>query len=122
MLFYKRRSVFIGLMLVSIGLLISCKTTPPLATPSAPGISVGIEDDQCPSIEVQVGQQVTWTNQGTGEHIVSDMTVERMSQFDSGVLKPGDDFSFTFSQPGRYNYQCSVDEVLTGTITVEPQS
>ena len=79
-----------------------------------------ISDDLCPSVIVQVGQHVTWTNQGSQEHIVRDKAVEEKSQFDSGILKPGDNFSFTFLQPASYTYDCSADGVLTGTITVEP--
>jgi len=115
-----RRSVFIGLVLFMAGLLAACQTTPPLATSSAPGMSVGIADGLCPSVSVQVGQQVTWTNQGSQEHIVRDRSVEGKSRFDSGILKSGDVFAFTFSQPASYTYECSVDGVLTGTITVEP--
>jgi len=113
-LLFKRPSVFIELMLFS------CQSPPPLATPSAPGISVGVADDLCSNIKLQVGQQVTWTNQGTHEHIVRDITIEGKSQFDSGILKSGDNFAFTFSQPESYTYACSMDGVLTETITVEP--
>ena len=120
MLLDKRQSVFIVIVLVMTGLLASCQPMPPLATSSAPGISVEISDDLCPSVIVQVGQQVTWTNQGSQEHIVRDKAVEGKSQFDSGILKPGDNFAFTFLQPASYTYDCSADGVLTGTITVEP--
>ncbi len=120
MLLHKRLSVFIGLVLFMAGLLAACQTTPSLATSSAPGISVGIADDLCPSVTVQVGQQVTWTNQGSQEHIVRDKSVEGKSRFDSGILKSDDIFAFTFLQPESYTYECSVDGVLTGTITVEP--
>lgn len=120
MLLYKRQPVSIGLVMLVAGLLVACQTTPPLATSSAPGISVGIADDLCPSVIVQAGQQVTWTNQGGQEHIVRAKAVEGKSAFDSGVLKPGDVFAFTFPQPESYTYECSVNAVLTGTITVEP--
>jgi len=117
---YKRQSVLIGLLLFMTGLLVSCQSTPTLAVQSTPGISVGITDDLCPNITVQAGQQVTWTNQGRREHIVRDVTVAGESQFDSGILKPGDFFGFTFPQPGSYTVACSEDGDLTGTITVEP--
>ncbi len=120
MLLYRRQSVFTGLVLFMAGLLAACQAMPPLATPSAPGISIGIADDLCPGVIVRVGQQVTWTNQGHQEHIVRAKAVEGKSHFDSGILKPGDIFAFTFPQPERYTYECSVDGVLTGTITVEP--
>ncbi|NIP41185.1 MAG: hypothetical protein GWO08_01640 [Gammaproteobacteria bacterium] len=52
------------------------------------------------------------------EHIVRDITVEGKSQFDSGPLKSGDIFAFTFSQPQSYKYECSADGSLIGSITV----
>jgi len=120
MLLNKRQSIFVGLLLFMTVLLISCQSTPPLATLAAPGISVGIMDDLCPNLIVQVGQQVTWTNQGRREYFVRDITVEGESQFDSGILKPGDNFALTFSQPESYTYACSDDGDLRGTITVNP--
>ena len=120
MLLSKRQLVIIGLVLFMTGVIASCQTRPSLATPSGPGISVGITDDLCPNLIVQVGQQVTWTNQGSREYVVRDITVEGESQFDSGNLKPGDNFAFTFSQPESYMYVCSDDGVLWGTISVNP--
>jgi hypothetical protein len=55
MLLDKRQSVFIVIVLVMTGLLASCQPTTSLATSTAPGISVGIADDLCPSVTVQVG-------------------------------------------------------------------
>ena len=117
---FKRESIVMGVALLTIGLLISCQSTPQMATSSPSGIAVGISDDSCPNAIVQVGQQITWTNQGTREHIIRDISVEGKSQFDSGTLHSGDIFAFTFSQPQTYKYECSADGSLTGTITVEP--
>jgi hypothetical protein len=116
----KRLSVLLVLVLFIIGSLVSCQSTPTLATPSGPGIGVGITDENCPSVTAQVGQQVLWTNQGNQDHIVNAKSVEDESQFSSGSLKPGDSFGFTFSQPMSYTYDCSEDGSMTGTITVEP--
>lgn len=119
MLHYKIQSVFILIVLLTTGILASCQNKIPLATPSAPGISVGITDDLCPGVTLQAGQQVTWTNQGVSEHVVRDITIEGSSQFDSGILKSGDTFAFTFPQAKKYTYECSEDGLLTGVITVE---
>ncbi|HEX6384114.1 MAG TPA: hypothetical protein VF177_05540, partial [Anaerolineae bacterium] len=116
MLLYNRQSVLIGFMMVLAGCLAACQSTPPLATSTAPGISVGITADACPNVAVSADQQVTWTNQDTREHIVRHKPAEGNSQFDSGILQPGDSFAFTFPQPGRYTYECSIDGVMTGTI------
>lgn len=112
--------VLVGLMLVFTGLLSACRSTPQLATPSTQGISVGITSDICPNVTAQAGQQVTWTNQDSREHIVRHDPVEGNGQFDSGTLQPGDVFEFTFVQSGEYRYVCSQDGAMTGIVTVEP--
>ena len=117
----KRKLFFIALALVTLGLLISCQSaTPTLVPASQPGVSVGISDDTCPTMIVKGGQQVSWTNQGKQDHIVREISAGRQSQFDSGTLKPGDSFAITLPQPQTYQYECSADGSLTGTITVEP--
>jgi len=116
----KKELIVIGVALLAIGLLISCHPTPQLAASSPSGIAVGISDNLCPNIIIKAGQQATWTNQGTREHVVRDITVEGKSQFDSGPLQSSDTFAFTFLQPQMYKYECSANGALTGTITVEP--
>ena len=99
--------------------LVACQATPTLVPLSAAGIGVGITADSCPSVEVEVGQQVSWTNQDSREHIVHDITDEENAQFSSGPLQTGDHFEFTFMTPGTYTYQCTSDGTMTGVITVE---
>ena len=113
---------FVGLALLAVGVLISCqsKATPTLAEIPEAGISVGISDDYCPTISAKVGEQIAWTNQGKGKHIVRAKSVDGQSGFSSGTLKPGDNFIMTFTQPDVYQYDCSEDGSSTGKITVEP--
>lgn len=107
-------------LLVLAGMLVACQpATPTLAPLSAAGIGVGITADSCPSVGVEVGQQVSWTNQDSREHIVRDITDPANAQFGSGSLQPGNHFEFTFLNPGTYIYECTADGSLTGTITVE---
>ena len=116
----KFQLILVGLALVFTGLLSACRSTRQLATPSTQGISVGITSDICPNVIAQVGQQVTWTNQDSREHIVRHNPIEGNGQFDSGTLQPGDVFTFTFVQNGEYRYICSVNGAMTGIVTVEP--
>ena len=119
MILNKRQFHIGGLVILLSGIIASCQPTPTLATSSAPGMSVGITQDNCPNMIVQVGQQVTWTNQDTQEHFVRDNSTKGSSLFDSGILQPGDSFAFTFLQPGKYTYECSEDGAIDSTITVE---
>jgi plastocyanin len=69
---------------------------------------------------VNVGDQVTWTNQGKVDHFVQIADEEGVSRFSSGVLIPGDSFSMTFSEPMTYTYVCTTDGSMKGIVTVNP--
>ena len=118
----KRTLLFAGFALLAAGMIVSCQSaaTPTLAALSEPGIGVGISDDLCPTVIVKVGQHISWTNQGNQEHIVRAKSVEGELIFDSGTLQPGDSFAINLTKAETYQYECSVDGSLTGTITVEP--
>jgi len=74
---------------------------------------------------VPVGTTVTWTNEdGKVVHTVtsgeSDGTVGTPDGlFDSGNMKNGDTFSFTFAEPGTYEYHCTPHPWMMGTVIVE---
>jgi hypothetical protein len=95
----------------------------PLVTP--PAISVLITRDSCPSLEVQAGMQIAWTNQDDVDRVlILERTNEQGVLVDSGGtdrLQPGDTFSISL-EPGKYTYYCSVDRTESGTITVLPGS
>jgi LPXTG-motif cell wall-anchored protein len=70
-------------------------------------------------IEVEPGTTVTWTNEGGTAHTV---TADNGS-FDSGNMDPGDDFSETFVEAGRYPYFCEYHggeggEGMSGVVVV----
>lgn len=67
-------------------------------------------------LTVPVGTAVTWTNQdGIAHTTTSDDAV-----WDSGVLAGGGTFSFTFDEPGSFEYFCSIHPAqMRATITVE---
>jgi plastocyanin len=66
-------------------------------------------------ITVPMGTTVTWTNMGYELHTVMSNT----GLFDVD-LAPGDSFSYTFTEPGRYRYHCHIHiDNMTGTVTVE---
>lgn len=94
----------------------------PVLTP--PAIGVEIMGDECPSIEVQAGMQVAWTNQDNVDHLVLlERRNENGERIDSGgtnLLQPGSTFSIVLTEPGQYTYYCSEDRAVSGTITVLP--
>ncbi|MGH2542617.1 MAG: cytochrome P460 family protein [Ardenticatenaceae bacterium] len=56
------------------------------------------------TLTVKVGTTVTWTN----HDVVPHTTTSNDGVWDSGALQPGDEFSFTFNEPGTFNYFCSM--------------
>ena len=83
------------------------------------GVKVSIADMAfSPSkIEVKAGTTVTWTNNDTTEHSVTstkgdDIDSAVSGLFDSGVLQPGQTFSYTFKKAGDYPYECMIHATM----------
>ncbi len=96
-------------------------TGPPDTLFSVDGLLIVIANGKLSVTEGQVivGWTVTFVN---GEddvtrqhHIVADG-----GGFDTGVLNPGQSFTFTFDQAGSYPFHDELASNIKGTITVEP--
>jgi len=116
----KRFIILLANVLALMAMITACQPTPTQTDLLAPGISVSITSELCPNIEVQVGQQVSWTNRDTHEHTVREKPDEGVPQFDSGTLQPGDTYRIIFMEPGNFTYECSRDASIIGTIVVIP--
>lgn len=116
--------LFVLFLLVLIMVACSSGQTSDAPAVTSPAISVQITKHNCPSIEVQVGMQIAWTNEDTVDHIlILERTDENGALIDSGgtdLLQPGSMFSITLTEPGQYTYYCSEDRTAFGTITVSP--
>jgi len=64
---------------------------------------------------IPAGTQVTWINKDDVPHTV--VSVDH--KFKSKALDTDEKFSFTFSNPGTYEYFCSVHPKMTGKIFVK---
>ncbi len=69
-----------------------------------------------PTIEIAVGDTVTWTNNDSAAHTATQQPSG--SGFQSGALQPGDSFSFTFDTAGTYDYFCEFHPGMTGQVIV----
>lgn len=67
-------------------------------------------------LTIDVGTKVNWINQDTVSHTITSFT----GAFDSGTLAAGQTFSFTFNDPGTFNYYCQIHPTMTGQIVVTP--
>ncbi len=74
------------------------------------------------SITIHTGDTVFWTNNDIGFHTVtSGNPCTANGMFNSGVLDPDAQFSFTFNSTGTFNYYCLFHCIagMTGDVTVE---
>lgn len=69
------------------------------------------------SAELAAGGTVTWTNTSPAPN--SHDLVATTSNWQLGrTLAPGESFTTTIAQPGRYQYRCTIHAGMNGTIDV----
>jgi plastocyanin len=78
-------------------------------------VSVGDNFYSPRSVTIDVGDTVTWSNNGAAQH---SATADDGS-FDTGVFGPGASRSHTFNSAGTFDYFCTVHgQAQSGTVTV----
>lgn len=65
-------------------------------------------------ITIVAGTTITFMNKDAINHTVTSNT----GLFDSGLLKSGDTFTYTFSTVGAYSYHCAIHTSMTATVIV----
>jgi plastocyanin len=92
----------------------------PAAWAQGKEVTVKMEDNffEPANITVEPGTTVTWVQSGNNPHT----TTSYDGLWDSGMIEPGSggSFSFTFDEPGTFDYFCIPHESLgmLGTVTV----
>ncbi|MGI0047198.1 MAG: cupredoxin domain-containing protein [Nitrosotalea sp.] len=72
-------------------------------------------------VNVAPGTTVEWQNHDTVSHTVTSGNPsdnQTGTIFDSSLIAAGKSFSFTFNNPGTYNYFCQVHPWMTGQVIV----
>ena len=72
------------------------------------------------SAVVNVGEEITWSNDDTAAHTVTSGSPSDgpSGAFDSGLFMAGETYSTTIDESGEYPYFCMVHPWMIGTITV----
>jgi plastocyanin len=77
-------------------------------------VEVGVDGFSPQEVTVPAGTTVVWTNGGSSlESVVADD-----GSFDSFRLDPGEQFTFTFTEPGEVTYSSTFGSGATGTVIV----
>jgi plastocyanin len=122
------RRIAAVLLLVLVTALVGCtggggSTTPPAATPpsgsgAAPAASAptvvekGLAFDPS-TLEVKIGDTVTFKNEDTAPHIV------QIDGQDLGQQEPGASVTWTAATAGTFPYSCTIHPSMTGEIIVK---
>lgn len=77
-------------------------------------ITIWAREFHPPSITVAAGTKITWTNKDPEEHTATSNN----GLFD-GYLPGYGSYSYTFNQPGIYEYYCDPHPIMTGVVIVK---
>ncbi len=66
-------------------------------------------------LTVKVGTTVTWVNEDSQAHTVTDVDFG----FDSGLMSKGDTWSYTFTEVGEFEYFCAPHPWMRAKVVVE---
>jgi len=66
-------------------------------------------------LQITTGTTVEWSNNDPLEHTVTAAN----KSFNSGLIKPGKKFRYTFTKAGTYNVYCTLHPFMKGTIVVK---
>ena len=121
----------IGLVVIMIGVLVLSYSEPALAKKASykkpakkqmaavKNGSVSIKDYVFipDTLKIKKGGSVAWKNNDTVAHTVTIKSGP--SDFDSGEMEPGGEFTFKFTTPGKYAYYCELHSAMTGIVIVK---
>jgi amicyanin len=69
------------------------------------------------TLTIPAGTKVTWTNQDDMPHTVT--STARPKALDSEALDTDARFSYVFTEPGTYDYLCTIHPRMAGRVIVE---
>ena len=65
-------------------------------------------------LDVLAGTTLTWRNADRSTHTVT----EDDDVFDSGLIRPGDEFARTFAETGTFAFHCTIHRFMRGSVSV----
>ena len=75
------------------------------------------------SLEIWVGDTVSWNNVDSAAHTVTSGTPNKHDDdFDSGIMMVNQSWEFTFTDSWEYDYYCTLHPWMKGTVSVNQKS
>jgi plastocyanin len=104
------------LLLPALGLMLLLLSGPAnAALAAAPSVTIVDFAFQQPTLTVNVGDTVTWTNNGSTAHTATSDT----GAWDSAAVQNGASFSYQFTSAGTFAYHCTFHSDMHGVIIVQ---
>jgi len=111
------KGLFRNLAVVVLLLTGQCFAAAEARAADAPTVTIGNFTFSPQVTTIKAGTIVTWVNHDDIPHTILD---NNRKVFRSKVLDTDDKFSFTFAEPGTYEYFCGLHPHMTGQIVVTP--
>ena len=110
---------FLSVLTIAISLAFALAAIPVFAQ-SGPAAIVNIMSHAFNPTEVTIptGGRVVWNNIDAATHTVTSDMGGNLT-WGSGDLSPNQSYSFTFNNPGTYNYHCNYHSWMTGRVIVQ---
>ena len=75
------------------------------------------------NIQLGIDNHVVWNNKDATPHTVTPDDVSLADSYSGpvgspGVVKPGESYEFTFTEPVKFSYHCSPHPWMTGTLKI----
>jgi plastocyanin len=115
----KKKLIYLSLIVLAGLFAFGCSSNKAKVTPdpTTPAATVSIENFAFSpaTVNIKVGESVTWTNKDTAPHTATALT----GAFDSGSLATSQTFNFKFNTAGTYSYHCLIHSMMaTATVVV----
>ena len=117
-------AVFVTAIMLSVPPTALAQSTVSVSTPAGTSVPGCEETNECYipyEVTVDVGDEVTWSNDDTAAHTVTSGTASGGPDgiFDSSLFMAGATFSHKFDEAGTYNYFCMVHPWMEGIVMVK---
>jgi amicyanin len=111
-------AVVVVIIVVVAVVVLAMQNQPGGSTGTGPAGTVNIQDFKFSpdTMTVNKGTTVTWTNHDNVDHTATSQSGP--TSFDSGNIKPGGTYSYTFNETGTYGYICTIHPYMKGNVTV----